>query len=212
MAISTHLDASRGRTSIFPTAGPRLNSILSIFRVTAFGTRINGYIHHIVHDIATNIVLDIVPDFSTNIVYNIVYDIVRKIVPVITLFMTLLAHDCVCVVTSYLFRIEPLENIDPIGYFDVTGGVMFGMRGPFLFFTCTLCPTGCMAHTTSHKDVSLVFFNTFETISLTPASCMQRKGVPMLYERAASQVPSLFDCPVENVLGQVPHIPCYLQG
>jgi hypothetical protein len=32
-------------------------------------------------------------------------------------------------------------------------------------------------------DVSLVFFNTFEPISLTPESCMQRKGVPMLYER-----------------------------
>jgi hypothetical protein len=42
--------------------------------------------------------------------------------------------------------------------------------------------------TTSHKDVSLVSFNTVEPISLTPESCMQRKGVPILYERAASQV------------------------
>jgi hypothetical protein len=41
---------------------------------------------------------------------------------------------------------------------------------------------------------------------------MQRKGVPMLYERAASQVPSLYVCPVENVLGRVPLIPCYLNG
>jgi hypothetical protein len=65
-----------------------------------------------------------------------------------------------------------------------------------------------MGDTTSHKDVSLVFFNTFEPISLTPASCMQRKGVPMLYERAASQVPSPYVCPVENVLGRVPLIPC----
>jgi hypothetical protein len=65
---------------------------------------------------------------------------------------------------------------------------------PLLLFTCTVCPTGHMGDTTSHKDVSLVFFNTFEPISRTPLaeSCMQRKGVPMLYEleRAASQVPS----------------------
>jgi hypothetical protein len=65
-----------------------------------------------------------------------------------------------------------------------------------------------------NKDVSLVFFNTVEPISLTPESCMQRKGVqvPMLYGRAASQVPSLYVCPVENVLGQVPLIPCCLNG
>jgi hypothetical protein len=69
-----------------------------------------------------------------------------------------------------------------------------------------------MGDTTLHKDGSLIFFSTFETISLTPESCMQRKGVPMLYERAAAQVPSLYVCPVENVLGQVPLIPCYLNG
>ena len=34
----------------------------------------------------------------------------------------------------------------------------------------------------------------------------------MLYERAATQVPSLYVCPVENVLGRVPLIPCYLNG
>ena len=61
-------------------------------------------------------------------------------------------------------------------------------------------------------DGQEVFFNTFDPISLTPESCMQRKGVPRLYERAASQVPSLYVCPVENVLGRVPLIPCYLNG
>jgi hypothetical protein len=50
-----------------------------------------------------------------------------------------------------------------------------------------------MGDTTAHKDISLVFFkfNTFEPISLTPESCMQGKGILKLYERAASQVPSL---------------------
>ena len=34
----------------------------------------------------------------------------------------------------------------------------------------------------------------------------------MLYERAATQVQSLYVCQVENVLGRVPSIPCYLNG
>ena len=33
--------------------------------------------------------------------------------------MKLLAQDCVCVVAPYPFRIEPLEDFDPIGDFDV---------------------------------------------------------------------------------------------
>ncbi len=33
----------------------------------------------------------------------------------------------------------------------------------------------------SHMEVLLVFFSTFETISLTPDSCMQLYGIPMLY-------------------------------
>ncbi len=65
-----------------------------------------------------------------------------------------------------------------------------------------------------HKEVSLVFFSTLEPISLTPdcQCCMQRKGVPMLYERAATVLPILYVCPVDNVLSRVPLIPCYLNG
>ncbi len=64
------------------------------------------------------------------------------------------------------------------------------------------------------SEVSLVFFSTFEPISLTPDSqcCMQMKGVPMLYKRAAIVLPTLYVCAVENVLGRVPLIPCYLNG
>ena len=45
-------------------------------------------------------------------------------------------------------------------------------------------------------------------------SCMQRKGVPMLYKWAANQVPTLYVCPVtvENYLRRVPLLPCYLKG
>jgi hypothetical protein len=69
-----------------------------------------------------------------------------------------------------------------------------------------------MDHPDKYKEYSLVFFSTFEPISLTPDSCMQEKGVPMLYERSATVLPSLYVCPVENVLGRVPLIPCYLKG
>jgi hypothetical protein len=69
-----------------------------------------------------------------------------------------------------------------------------------------------MADKASHREVSLVFFSTFEPISLTPDSYMQRSGTPMLYERAASQLQTLYVCPVENVLGSVPLMLCYLKG
>jgi hypothetical protein len=84
-----------------------------------------------------------------------------------------------------------LEDFDPIGDLDVTGGGDDWYARPLLFFTCTLCPAGHMGDTALRKDDSLVFFNTFEPISLIPESCMQRKGVPLLYEleMAAPQVP-----------------------
>ena len=41
---------------------------------------------------------------------------------------------------------------------------------------------------------------------------MQRNGIPMLYKRAASQLPTLYVCPVENVLVRAPLMPCYLKG
>jgi hypothetical protein len=110
---------------------------------------------------------DIIPDIVYNIVYNIILDDIK--------LMMLLVQDCVCVVAPYpfKFRIETLEDFNPIEDLDVTGGCDVWYARPLLFFTCTVCPTGHMGYTTSHKDVSLVFFNTFEPISLTPESCMQ---------------------------------------
>jgi hypothetical protein len=162
-------------------------------------------------NIVTIIVLylhDILPDIVHDIVYDIILDDIK--------LMMLLVQDCACVVVApYPFRIEQLKDFDPIGDLDVNGGgdVWYARPlGPLPFFTCTVCPAGHMGDTTSHKDVSLVLFNTFEPISLTLESCMQRKGVPMLDERVASQVPSLYVCPVGNVLRRVPLIPCYLNG
>jgi hypothetical protein len=152
MAISTRLDASSAKMNS-STVGRRQDTILSIFRATVFGTRIHRYILYIIPDIYTIIVLylhDIVPD--------IVYDIILDDIKLTMLFV----QDCVCVVALYPFRIEPLEDFDPIGDLDVTEGDDVWYARPLLFFTCTVCPTGHMGDTASHKDVSLVFFNTFE--------------------------------------------------
>jgi hypothetical protein len=98
----------------------------------------------------------------------------------------------------------------------------FGLQGdclvwcvcPQLFFNCTLCPTGAKepGYSASHKEVSLVYFSTFEPINLTPDSIMEQAGVPMLYDSATSNqcLPCLYICPVANVLGRAPLILCFI--
>jgi hypothetical protein len=42
---------------------------------------------------------------------------------------------------------------------------------------------------------------------------MQRNGVPMFFDSASStNLPSLYICRAENVLGRVPLMPCYISG
>ncbi len=84
-----------------------------------------------------------------------------------------------------------------------------------LFFNCTvtLCPTGAKGtlYSASHQEVSLMYFGTFEPIDLTLDSIMQRAGVLMLYDSASNQhLPCLYICPVENLLGCSPLIPCFI--
>jgi hypothetical protein len=81
-----------------------------------------------------------------------------------------------------------------------------------LLRTTSHTPTAQMGFTRQHKEYLLFFSSTFEPISLTLDSCMQRKGVPMLYKRSATVLPTLYVCPVKNVLDQVPFILCYLNG
>ena len=84
---------------------------------------------------------------------------------------------------------------------------------PQLFFRCTVCPTGSLQRQSQHKELALVFFSTFEPISLTPNALMQRNGVPMFYDTASSSnLPSLYICSAKNVLGRVPLLPCFVDG
>jgi hypothetical protein len=115
--------------------------------------------------------------------------------------------DCVCLVAQYPFRIEPLDEFNVTRDFDITGaGYVWYARQQLL------CPTGATADSRQYKEFPLVFFSTFEPTSLTLDSCMQQKGVTLLYERSATVLQSLYVCLVENVLGRVQLIPCYLNG
>jgi hypothetical protein len=102
------------------------------------------------------------------------------------LFLLLLWQDTLCLVAQYPFRMKPLEDFDLLTDFDMTGGDDVWFALPQLFFSCSLCPTGQTEDKFSHREVSLVFSSTFEAISHTPDSCMQKNSIPMLYERASS--------------------------
>lgn len=96
---------------------------------------------------------------------------------------------------------------------DISGQGLMWYARPQLFFNCTVCPTGLKAKKSRHMELSLVFFSTFEPINITPNSVMQRNGVPMMYDTASSSSqPCLYICPVSNVLGRVPLIPCFISG
>jgi hypothetical protein len=102
---------------------------------------------------------------------------------------------------------NPVESFNVKTDFDLTGDGLVWYARPQLFFNCTLCPTGLKAsvHSASHKEVSLVYFITFEPIDLTPDRIMQRAGLPMLYDSASNQRLSyLYICLVANALGRAP--------
>ena len=133
----------------------------------------------------------------------------------ISYVMSCRKQDCVVVLAPYPNNPNPVESFNIKTDFDLSGDGLVWYARPQLFFNCTLCPTGLKAsvHGGSHKEVSLVYFSTFEPVDLTPDSIMQRAGVPMLYDSASNpRLPSLYICPVANVLGRAPLIPCFIGG
>lgn len=107
---------------------------------------------------------------------------------------------------------HPMSQFDVQRDFDIKGDGIVWYARPQLFFSCTVCPAGAQDEPRQHTKLDLVFFTTFEPIMLTPGSIMQSNGVPMVYEAARNQIPSLYVAPVENMLGRVPLIPCFLEG
>ncbi len=124
-------------------------------------------------------------------------------------------QDCVVVLAPFPNNPNPVQSLNIKTDFASTGDGLVRYGGPQLFFNCTLCPTGLKAsvYSGSHKEISLVYFSTFEPIDLTPHSIMQRAGVPMPYDSASNpRLPCLYICPVANVLGRAPLIPCFIGG
>ena len=124
-------------------------------------------------------------------------------------------HDCpsvqdtILVVPPYPYSIEEDHH-------DVALEDCWASR-PQLFFTCHLCPKdGRKPKTGKHKTgpddikVNLVFFSTFEELQLPIKGPMEDAGVVKLYE--PSPTPCLYVAPVENMVGRIPLIPCFLDG
>jgi len=70
--------------------------------------------------------------------------------------------------------------------------------------------TGC--HKTGPDNISflLVFFSTFEELTLPIKGPMEDAGVVKLYE--PSPTPCLHVAPAENMVGRIPLMPCHLNG
>jgi hypothetical protein len=121
-------------------------------------------------------------------------------------------QDCVCLIAPQPYNPDPPEAFDMSQDFDETGKGNLWYATPQLFFKCSFCRAGSKSEPATHVRRDLMFFSTFEPIDLTPNSHLQQKGMPMLYDHGDRQLPSLYVCPIENVLGRVPLIPCYLDG
>jgi hypothetical protein len=91
------------------------------------------------------------------------------------------AQDCVVLLAPYPNNTNPVESFNVTTDFELQGDCSVWYARPQLF-NCTLCPTGAKGPrlSASHKELSLVYFSTFEPIDLTPDSIMQRAGVAML--------------------------------
>jgi hypothetical protein len=85
---------------------------------------------------------------------------------------------------------------------------------PQLFFHCTLRPIGARVGGRNRCDedipLDLIFFSPFEELRLRTAGIMASKGIHRVYE--PSPVPTLYVGRVEDLLGRVPLIPCFLDG
>ena len=85
---------------------------------------------------------------------------------------------------------------------------------PQLFFHCTVrplgAPTGAYGLCPDDIPLDLVFFSSFEDLGLHLTGTMESNGVRKLYE--PSPVPTLYVGRIQDLLGRVPLIPCFLDG
>jgi hypothetical protein len=101
-------------------------------------------------------------------------------------------------------------------YYDVAESLfdpdsMWFVR-PQLFFHCTLRLIGTVAGSYNRSDedipLNLVFFSPFGEPRLRTAGIMESKGIHRVYEPS----PTLYVGRINDLLGRVPLIPCFLDG
>ena len=127
--------------------------------------------------------------------------------------LTQLWQDCVCLIAPNPNNPDPADQFDFATDMDLSGQGLLWYARPQLFFNCTVASTGSLRDTASHRQLALVFFSTFKPINLLIDSVMKREGGPMFYDSASStNLPSLYLCRAENVLGRVPLMPCCVGG
>ncbi len=83
-----------------------------------------------------------------------------------------------------------------------------------LYFSCTLRPLNAAVdrYKKSSEDIhfDLVFLSAFEDLVLRITGTMERHRVRKLYE--PSPLPTLYVGKVEDIVGRVPLLPCFLGG
>ncbi len=67
-------------------------------------------------------------------------------------------QDCVVLLAPYPNNQNPVEFFNVKTDFNPQGDCLVWYVRPQLFFNCTLCPTGAKMDSSSHKEVSLVYF------------------------------------------------------
>ena len=85
---------------------------------------------------------------------------------------------------------------------------------PQLFFSATLCQltarVDCYNHSPDDTLLDMVFYSAFGDLHLCFSVTLESNGIRKLYK--PSPVPTLYVGRVEDILGQVPLFPCFLDG
>ena len=88
---------------------------------------------------------------------------------------------------------------------------MFGLHGHSYFSHAAYAPRD--VRKTSHPTGRFRWCSSAHLSQyLTPNSFMQRSGIPMVYERAASQLPTLYVCQWKTFSGESPSFRATLRG
>ncbi len=74
-------------------------------------------------------------------------------------------RDCVVVLAPYPNTPSPVESFNVKTDFDLQGDGLVWYARPRLFFNYTVRPTGANGDSSTHKEVSLVYYSTFEALS-----------------------------------------------